>query len=172
MSRLLTWRTAQRDDRAALQEFTCTVPEPSLLFGQARRSHSKPWERSVQSFIRSCQPPVAADESLFLGEDPSGVAAVCAMAEQGSPALVKIRAVAVALRYRGQGGVHADEALEVVLETAAAHGREAGLDAVRLVGWVDPRNDASKRLNTRAGFACQKVTSDGLEEWVLVLNLG
>ena len=158
MSRLLTWRTAQRDDRAALQEFTCTVPEPSLLFGQARRSHPKPWERSVQSFIRSCQPPVAADESLFLGEDPSGVAAVCAMAEQGSPALVKIRAVAVALRYRGQGGVHADEALEVVLETAAAHGREAGLDAVRLVGWVDPRNDASKRLNTRAGFACQKVT--------------
>ena len=159
MSRLLTWRTAQRDDRAALQEFTCTVPE-QRLFGQARRSHPKPWERSVQSFIRSCQPPVAADESLFLGEDPSGVAAVCAMAEQGSPALVKIRAVAVALRYRGQGGVHADEALEVVLETAAAHGREAGLDAVRLVGWVDPRNDASKRLNTRAGFACQKVTSD------------
>jgi RimJ/RimL family protein N-acetyltransferase len=94
------------------------------------------------------------------------------MAEQGSPALVKIRAVAVAVGYRGQGGSLADEALEVALETAAARGREEGLDAVRLVGWVDPRNDASKRLNTRAGFACRKITSDGLEEWVLELNLG
>lgn len=171
MTRLLTWRAAEREDRAALQEFTCTVSE-QRLFGQARRSHPKPWERSVQSFIRSCQPPAAADESLLLGEDRSGVAAVCAMAEQGSPALVKIRAVAVAVRYRGQGGSLADEALEVALETAAARGREEGLDAVRLVGWVDPRNDASKRLNTRAGFACRKITSDGLEEWVLELNLG
>ena len=124
------------------------MPE-QRLFGQARRSHPKPWERSVQSFIRSCQPPAAADESLLLGEDRSGVAAICVMAEQGSSALVKIRAVAVAVRYRGQGGSLADEALEVALETSSCAWLGRGLGCIRLVGWVDPRNDASKRLNTR-----------------------
>jgi len=122
-------------------------------------------------YIRDCKPPAAPDESLLVGEDAAGIAAVCAVAEQESPGLVKIRAIAVAVRYRGQRGAHADEALDVALETAAANGREAGLHVVRVVGWVDPRNEASKRLNTRAGFVYRGITPDGLEEWALELDL-
>ena len=115
MSRLLIWRPAARDDRPALQEFTCTVPD-QRLFGQARRWHPKKWEHDVQSFIRACHPPVGQGEELLLGLDGAGIAAVCSLAEQGSAALVKIRAIAVAVRYRGQGGAIADEAMDIALE--------------------------------------------------------
>jgi hypothetical protein len=76
---------------------------------------------------------------LLLGLDGAGIAAVCSLAEQGSAALVKIRAIAVDVRHRGQGGA--------------------------------VQNEASKRMNTRAGFGFQGPTSDGLEQWILVLDL-
>lgn len=62
---------------------------------------------------------------------------------------MKIQAIAVAARLRGRGGAHSDEALAVALENAAERGRKAQIDHVVVVGWVDPRNEASKELNRR-----------------------
>lgn len=164
MSRLLVWRVADRGDYAALQGFTCTV-RAQPVFGQKRKYHPKPWELDVQSGIHALHPPVSRDQALLLGEDAQGIAAVSFLAEQEDASTVKIRAIAVATRYRGQGGVHADEALQVALETAAERGRNI------VVGWVDPRNNASKLLNQRAGFTYRRNTPAGLEEWVLELDL-
>ena len=103
----------------------------------------------------------------MLGEDAQGIAAVCLLAEQEDPSIIKIRAIAVATRYRGQGGARADEALQVALETAAERGRNIDIGEVIVVGWVDPHNSASKLLNQRAGFNYRRNTPTGLEEWAL-----
>jgi hypothetical protein len=170
VSRLLSWREPGHGDRAALQRFTCTVPAQRIT-GQKRPYHPKPWELVVQSGIRALRPPVAQDQLLLLGQDAEGIAAVCLLAEQGDASVIKIQAIAVAVRYRGQGGAHGDEALNVALESAAQRARGIGSDQVVVVGWVDPRNDASKFLNQRAGFALRRITSAGLEEWAIVLDL-
>lgn len=170
MSRLLAWRAAGHGDRAALQGFTCTVPAQRVA-GQKRPYHPKPWELDVQSGIRALRPPVAQDQLLLLGEDAEGIAAVCLLADQGDASVIKIQAIAVAARHRGQGGAHGDEALNVALEAAAQRGRRIGRDEVVVVGWVDPRNNPSKFLNQRAGFAQRRITPAGLEEWAIVLDL-
>lgn len=170
MSRLLAWRAAEHKDRTALQRFTCTVPA-QRGFQQQRPYHPKPWELEVQSGIRALRPPLTHDQSLLLGEDAQGIAAVCLLAEQEDARIIKIQAVALATRYRGQGGAHSDEALDVAFEVAEERGRKSGIETVLLVGWVDPRNDASKRLNQRAGFTHRRNTSGGLEEWVLALDV-
>jgi GNAT superfamily N-acetyltransferase len=170
VSRLLAWRAADREDQTALQGFTCTVPA-QRVFGQKRKYHPKPWELIVQSGIRVLRPPVTPDQSLLLGEDEEGIAAVCLLAQQEDASTIKIQAIAVATRYRGQGGACGDEALQVALEATAERGRNAGIGEVLVVGWVDPRNNASKLLNQRAGFTYRRNTPDGLEEWALLLNL-
>jgi hypothetical protein len=168
---LLAWRAAEHGDRAALQQFTCTVPAQKV-FGQKRSYHPKPWELNVQSGIRALQPPLPPDQSLMLGLDVEGIGAVCLLAEQGDAAVIKIQAIAVSVRLRGQGGVYADEAMQVALEVAGNRAQNARIDSVLLVGWVDPHNIASKRLNQRAGFAQRRITPGGLEEWVLKLDPG
>lgn len=169
MSRLFVWRTAGHGDRAALQRFTCTVPAQAVV-GQKQRYHQKRWELEVQSGIRALRPPLPQDQLLLLGEDAKGIAAVCLLADQGDASVIKIQAIAVATRYRGQGGMHGDEALNVALEAAAQRGRKAGRDKIVVVGWVDPRNNPSKLLNLRAGFTQRRITPSGLEEWVIALD--
>jgi GNAT superfamily N-acetyltransferase len=107
----------------------------------------------------------------MLGEDAEGIAAVSLLAEQEDARIIKLQAIALATRYRGQGGAHGDEALDVALEAAAEHAQRMGIDEVLVVGWVHPRNDASKLLNQRAGFTHRRNTPAGLEEWVLLLDL-
>jgi hypothetical protein len=108
---------------------------------------------------------------LLLGEDEEGIAAVCLLADQGDASVIKIQGIAVAVRHRGQGGAHGDEALNVALQAAAQRGRRIGRDEIVVVGWVDPRNNPSKLLNQRAGFTLRRITLAGLEEWVIVLDL-
>lgn len=170
MSRLLAWREARHEDRATLQGFTCTIPA-QLVFGQKRKYHPKPWEQEVQSGIRDLRPPVGQDQSLLVGEDAEGIAAVCLLADQGEASVFKIQAIAVATRYRGQGGAHADEALDVTFETAAQRGQDSGRSEIIMISWVDPKNEPSKSLHQRAGFALRQITQTGLEEWAVVLEL-
>jgi hypothetical protein len=171
VSRLLSWRAAEYADRSALQQFSCTVPA-QRVFLQKRSYHPKPWELEVQSGLRALRPPVGEDQSLLLGEDAGGIAAVCLLAAQAESAMVvKIQAIAIATRYRGQFGAHADEALDVALEAAAARGSKSGVDAVTVIGLVHPRNIASKRLNERAGFTHVGNVQAGLEQWAIILDL-
>jgi hypothetical protein len=170
MNRLLAWREAERADRQRLQQFVCTVPA-RRAFQQKRPSHPRPWELAVQSGIRALRPPMPEDQLLLIGEDDQGVAAVCLLADQGGAQAFKIQAVAIATRHRGVGGSCSAEAMDVALEAAAEQARKRGLGKVALVGWVDPRNTASKRMNQRAGLALRRITRAGLEEWVAVLDL-
>jgi hypothetical protein len=166
----LAWREARHEDRASLQGFTCTVPAQSV-FGQKRKYHPKPWEQEVQSGIRDLRPPVGQDQSLLLGEDADGIAAACLLADQGEARVFKIQAIAVAARYRGQGGAHADEALNIALEAAAQRGLGNGRSEIIMVSWVDPKNEPSKFLHQRAGFALRQITQARLEEWAIALEL-
>lgn len=128
---------------------------------------------TVQSGIRSLQPPVGLDQILLIGEDAGGVAAVTLSAEQGgSPAIVKLQAIAVAIRYRGQGGKCADEALQVTLEVIEARAGDSGLEEFLAVAWIDPHNNASKQMCQRAGFAHLGNVSADLEEWGLIVDVG
>lgn len=170
MTRLLAWSVAGHADRAALQRFTCTVPAQRVA-GQKRPYHPKPWELQVQSGIRALRPPTAQDQLLLLGEDEEGIAAVRLLADQGDASVIKIQAIAAAVRCRGQGGAYGDEALSVALEAAAQRGRRIGRDEIVVVGWVDPRNNPGKLLNQRAGFTMRRITPVGLEEWVMVLRV-
>jgi hypothetical protein len=170
VSRLLAWREAGHGDRAALQRFTCTVPAQPVL-GQKQRYHPRHWELEVQSGIRALRPPVARDQLLLLGQDAEGIAAVCLLADQGDASVIKIQAIAVAARHRGQSSAHADEALYVALEAAAQRALKSRHEKTVVVGWVDPRNNPSRLMNQRAGFTLRRITATGLEEWVLVLDV-
>jgi hypothetical protein len=168
----LKWRSAVRSDRTALQEFTCTTKAPRPPGGYRSLPHPRPWELQVQSFIRTLHPPAGPDQAYLLGEDSSGIGAVCVLADQGTSEIVKIQAIAVSVRHRGQGGAHADAALAAGLDLAGVRARVAGFGQVIVVGWVHPRNQPSQLLCRRAGFALRRDTRDGLQEWVLLLDVG
>jgi hypothetical protein len=168
VTRLLSWRAAERGDRPALQAFTCTVPARRNPDGRYR--HPKPWELEVQSFIRALRPPLSPNQSLLLGEDANGIAAICLLAQQKDPSFIKIQVLAIATRYRGLGGTYGNEALDVALETALERGRKSRLDEVIVVGWVNQRNYPAKLLNQRTGFICQGKTQDGFEIWARILD--
>lgn len=170
MTRLLAWREAEHTDRQSLQQFVCTVSS-RRGFQQKRPSHPRPWELIVQSGIRALRPPMPAGQLLLLGEDGQGIAAVCLLADQADASVVKIQAVAIAVRHRGVGGSCSTEAMDVSLEAAGERARKQGFDSVAVVGWVDPRNEASKRMNQRAGLSLRRMTPGGLEEWAVVLDL-
>ena len=168
---LLSWRPGERRDRAALQQFTCTVPLRPYRPNQPR--HPKQWELDVQSGIRALQPPLGPDQTLLIGEDESGIAAVTLSAEQdGGPAIVKLQVIAIATRYRGQGGRYADEALQVALEAVGARAGSCSLKEFQAIGWVHPNNHASKLMCQRAGFGHLGNTPQGLEEWGITIDLG
>ena len=121
--------------------------------------------------MRALRPPQPPDQSLLLGEDSHGIASVCLLAEQRDASVIKIQAIAIAVRLRGEGGTHADEALDVALEAAAERGQRSGCGTVTVVGWVQPRNTPAREMNRRAGFTCLGYTPGGLEEWALTINL-
>jgi hypothetical protein len=148
----LIWRPADRGDRSALPQFTCTVPLREYKPIQPR--HPKVWELEVQSGIRTLRPPLGSGQIMLVGEDADGIGAVTLSAEQTEgPSVVKLQAIAIATRHRGQGGRHADEALQVALDAAGARASNAGLSEFLAVGWIHPRNEASKLMCQRAGFS-------------------
>lgn len=72
---------------------------------------------------------------MLVGEDSDGIGAVTLSAEQAEgPSVVKLQAIAVATRYRGQGDHHADEALQAALEAAGRRASNAGLNEFLAVG--------------------------------------
>lgn len=126
MTRHLTWRTAEREDRPTLQEFTCTTPVPREPNRRRLLPHPKPWEFDVQSFIRTSHVPGGPDQVFLIGEDTDGIGAACLLADQGNPEIMKIQVIAVSVRHRGTGGSHADEAIAVALDAAGDRARAAG----------------------------------------------
>jgi hypothetical protein len=161
---------AERTDRPALQLFTCTEPSK---WDPVRREkiHPRPWELEVQSGIRSQKPPISPDQHLLLGEDEDGLGAVCLLAEQDSPEIVKLRAIAIAMRHRNRHEGHADEALNMALQSIADRLSKTAITSGVAVGWIHPKNRASKRMCERGGLQFRRLLSNGLEEWVVSIEL-
>lgn len=170
---LLTWRSAEGKDRGALQVFTCAVnPLPYQPREPYRPRHPKPWELDVQQRIRGLRPPLGPDEILLVGEDEAGIGAVSySWVSDNGPSIIKLLAIAVATRHRGQGGAHADEALQVALEAAGERASLNGLASFLAVGWIDRRNHVSKKMAERVGFLHVGNTPAGLEEWTVIVDL-
>jgi hypothetical protein len=148
----LAWREVERQDRLLLQGFTCTVAaayDPS----RGQKVHPRPWELEVQSYIRNYRPPAGPGETFLLGLDNEGIGAVsCAAIFDKQPEVIKLLAVAVSTRYRGQGGAVADEALLEGLNAAADLGVASGLSVVSVFGLIHSRNLASQGMCQRHGF--------------------
>lgn len=128
----------------------------------------------MQGGIRALKPPIG-DGVLALGEDPTGLAAVALVywaGRQSDVYVVKLTAVAVALRCRRKALHYGDEALEVAMEAAADQGWSLGLD-VLAVGVVHPLNRASRSACQRAGMRLTEVDGPhvGYEEWAKELPL-
>ena len=165
------WRDALREDRPLLQRFTCTA-EPSKDRNGRPLPHPKPWEHDVQSWIRSRTPPAGPGEALRLETDEESLRAFGALAvvdQEGEIVIVKLQAVAISKECRGGDGEVANGALDEALGRAVELTSHAGGTITLVVAWVDPRNDASKRLMERSGFTTRGFIPGNppLEEWTL-----
>jgi hypothetical protein len=142
----IQWRSAAGSDRPLLQRFECTAPAPRQS-GRRASGHPKPYERDVQSAIRTLSVPVRGrDGTCLVGLDGGELVAValwCRMDDVDYP-LFKIRLIAVATSVRGRGGAVARECVDQVLGGIAAECEEG--EVVTVYGLVDHRNSASQNL--------------------------
>jgi len=169
----LIWRDAAREDRHLLQGFRCTIDHTRNRDGRPL-FHPRPWEHELQSYLRRMTPPSGADQRLRLGLDVSeklmGVSEQVRIETVGSIAVVKLQALAISVDARGQGGQVADLTLADALIRSADLAHETGASEALVIGWVDPRNQASKGLLTRAGFNRRGNAPGGLEDWAIVIE--
>jgi RimJ/RimL family protein N-acetyltransferase len=167
---LLAWRTAQRGDRPLLQAFTCTGP---ACYDRWRKQkvHPREWELEVQTGIRDINPSTEG-QFLYLGiDDQESIGAVCLFAPLDQPDQFKLMGVAVAMRYRRQGGAYADEAITQALQAAADQAAQHGRPHAYVTGFVHERNLASQRMCQRHGFM-RVGPAPGLasyEEWSIIV---
>ena len=164
MSTLLHWRTATRADVRERQEFTCALPAKPVWDG-TRRTHPARYELQVQSWLRDH--PVVRGETLLLGVDGDGIAAMAAWAWVDDPSDVLLQAVAVATRHRHRGGAHAREAIATALDHIAADAASAHVSAILVEGRIHQENQPSKALCAAHGFLHDGDVTPELERWVL-----
>jgi len=151
----IEWRPAEGADRPLLQRFECTSPAPRRP-GRRPAAHPKPYEKGVQSAIRTLSVPVGGrDGTCLVGFDDGTLVAValwCRMDDVDFP-IIKLRLLAVARTARGKGGAVARECLDEVLARIAAELTEG--EVATVYGLVDYRNTASQRLLTDMQFELQ-----------------
>ncbi|KQW13566.1 hypothetical protein [Streptomyces sp. Root369] len=153
--------------------FVCTLPSPP---------RAPNWEKGVQKFFQNevwqtLHRLSDADPYLRVVEDEAGIAAAYTLCrwdsvfeeyspEQGYGNRL-IGYLAIAARYRGQGGALADEALTDALYTALDVEKTADR-GILVWGKVHRRNRASKRMLTRHQFRYETRVDDDayLEHWV------
>lgn len=141
----LAWREAEFGDRRALQAFNCTDPAPREP-GRRARNHPRPWEDEVNRSIHALSPPCTLSvDTLLLGFDEEGLAAVALWCElDAMPGWFKIRLIAVERRLRTPGGTSIGKTATEVLNEALRRIKAQG--AAVVVGLIDHRNRASQRL--------------------------
>lgn len=164
VSTLLRWRAATTSDVPERQRFVCA--EPARPVGRGRhKTHPAWYELDVQSWLRSHRGH--RGETLLIGTDDHGIAAMIAWTEVRDPSEVLLQAVAVAARHRHRGGEHAHEAVVVALEHIEANAVRSGAGALLVEARIHPDNHPSKRLCTDAGFQCASAIDPHLERWIL-----
>jgi hypothetical protein len=117
-------------------------------------------------------PPISPDQLLLLGEDDDGLGAVGLLADQdGSPEITKLVAIAVSTKHRRKGGHHADEAIEVMLQSVADRLTKTAIRSGVAVAEIHPDNHASKNLSLRHGLEYIGISPGGLELWGIAVEL-
>ena len=164
MSPLPHWRIATRADVRARQDFTCALPAKPVWDG-ARRTHPAEYKIEVQSWLRDHA--VARDETLLLGIDDHGIAAMAAWTSVDDPSDVFLQALAVATRHRHRGGAHAREAISTALDRIAADAAHTQVSTVLVEGRIHQDNRPSKALCAAHGSIHDGNVTPKLERWVL-----
>ena len=159
-----------------MAQWICTTPQRAVYDVLTRkRAHPREWELKVQSEIRSLRPPLGGSRHLLLGEDAEGIAAVglydVVDAARGDYYVCAV-AVAARRRSRREGGSRlGSETLELILDTITEDARSRGVIDVVVSARIDPRNRASKRLCSAAGFQCLDTGPWGFERWAFGFNV-
>jgi len=163
------WRLAEGADRPLLQRFECTKPAPKEK-GRRAAPHPKPYEKQVQSAIRTLAVPVRGRDGVcLLGELDGELVAVALWCRMDADyPLFKIRLLAVATSVRGSGGAVARECLDQVLARIVAE--LAPGEVATVYGLVDHRNTPSQLMLTDRDFKLQEgapVDDPDLAMWAL-----
>jgi ribosomal protein S18 acetylase RimI-like enzyme len=127
----------------------------------------------VQSGLRSLKPPVG-DGSLLLGKDRDGqISAVALWSAQGGADDVYLRAIAVAARLRGAGGLHAREALDQALSEMASDALAAESGSLVVSCLAHEKNLPSQKLLESFGFECldRDSVDEAYFEWTMWVGL-
>ena len=106
-------------------------------------------------------------ETLLLGIDEGGIAAMAAWTSVDDPSDVLLQAVAVATRHRHRGGAHAREAITTALDRITADAARAHVSAVLVEGRIHQENQPSKALCAAHGFLHDGDATPELERWML-----
>lgn len=164
MSTLLQWRTSTLADVWQRQRFTCAVP-PETIWDGRRKTHPAQHEIQVQSWLRSHR--VRHDETLLLGIDGDGIAAMTAWTQVAGPSRVLLQAVAVASRHRHHGGEHAREAITTALDRITADAARTQASTIGVEARIHPDNHSSKVLCAAHGFRYVEDLDHHLKRWAL-----
>lgn len=152
MTSEIGWNAATPQDIEDLRAFVCTSKPPPVVMGnhRVRKLMGRPWERTVQSALRTLRWPLPADEFLLLGRDDEGIAGVSWWADLDGSAEVKILAVAIALRRQGDrlgDGLLSETKQRIIERADAAEVKELTVWAV-----THARNHRAQWLLQRHGF--------------------
>lgn len=150
--------------------FVCSPPPPRTRVAKHRSLGGATWEREVQAGIRDIRPPMPAGDTVLIGRDSEGIGAVAWWFQMFGPSTVKIQAVAVALRLRGDGRRCGDELMDHALDRIAGDADAAAEDKVIVYAHIRPENGASQALFDRFGFFYVNDTDSGLQRWVLRID--
>ena len=162
------WDQAAKSDRRRLQQFTCTT-DPERDAYNRPFPHPRPWEKEVQSSIRTLHLPAKKLNSIRIrsesADDP--ISAVVSLRQEAAPDVFHLQLIAVSLDLRKQGGAVADEAFtEASQECAAISGLEQGA-TLFVTANIHSDNQASiylaeRNLMERTGI---QIAGD-YEEWL------
>jgi GNAT superfamily N-acetyltransferase len=112
---------------------------------------------------------------VFLGMDATGIGAVTMWTPLDEPGAYLFQILAVARRYRGQGGAHATEAVNMTLSVMEAQAIDLGATELYVAARVHQNNIPSRRLIQATGFEPDESVSEGLADhqgWVFYRELG
>jgi ribosomal protein S18 acetylase RimI-like enzyme len=171
VSPVLDWKDGLAADGEELRQFVCSQPPPKAWKSKHRKLLGARWEREVQSGIRDLRPPMPPGDTLLIGRDLEGIAAVSWWFDQDGPGLVKLLAGAVALRCRRVPGLRlGDELMDETLSRIAERASEAGLDHAMVWGYVHRMNGPSQAMVERHGFFYVS-DDDEYQEWWLRVDI-
>src|SRR4051794_37067631 len=94
-----------------------------------------------------------------------GIGAVTVRTVLRGPGEYFLQVLAVANRYRGQGGAHAREALRMTLSVLEKHAADLGAESLYVAGRVHENNLPSLRLVRTAGFERDDSICEGLAQY-------